>query len=380
MRELSEKHGFDRCAVAPVEELPAALRLEEWLARGMHGSMQWMARNTRRRSDPRQVLPGARSVVMVAMNYHTEVASTHAPDQGCISRYAWGTEYHGILGKRLEAFYADLQGSFSGLRGRCYVDTGPVLEKAWAERAGLGWIGKHTNVINRDVGSWIFLGALILDVELEGGERHRDYCGTCTACIEVCPTAAIVAPYVLDARRCISYLTIENRGPIPLEFRRDMGNRIFGCDDCQDVCPWNRFAHESAQAQAFAPLDGNESPDLIELFELDGKAFRSRFKGSPVLRAKHRGFIRNVAIALGNSNNPAAIPALTQRLDDAEELVRGHVAWALGELGGPHVEAPLRARLEDEKDPWVRTEIEAALHLIAPDFSTGGVASQRKGA
>ncbi len=351
-----------------MEELPAAVRLEEWLARGMHGSMQWMARNKARRSDPRQVLPGARSVVMVAMNYHTEVASTHAPDQGCISRYAWGTEYHGILGDRLEAFYADLQRAFSGLRGRCYVDTGPVLEKAWAERAGLGWIGKHTNVINRDVGSWIFLGALILDLELEGGERHRDYCGTCTACIEVCPTAAIVAPYVLDARRCISYLTIENRGPIPLEFRRDMGNRIFGCDDCQDVCPWNRFAHESAQAQAFAPLDGNESPDLLELFELDGEAFRSRFRGSPVLRAKHRGFIRNVAIALGNSNNPTAIPALTQRLDDAEELVRGHVAWALGELGGPHVEAPLRARLEHEKDPWVRTEIEAALHLIAPDL------------
>ena len=237
----------------------------------------------------------------------------------------------------------------------------PVLEKAWAERAGLGWIGKHTNVINRDVGSWIFLGALILDVELEGGERHRDYCGTCTACIEVCPTAAIVAPYVLDARRCISYLTIENRGPIPREFRRDMGNRIFGCDDCQDVCPWNRFAHESAQAQKFAPVGGNESPELIELFELDGEAFRSRFRGSPVLRAKHRGFIRNVAIALGNSNNPAAIPVLLQRLDDAEELVRGHVAWALGQIGGTAVEAPLRARLQHENDPWVRNEIEDAL-------------------
>lgn len=365
VRELSERHGFDRCAVAPVEQLPAAVRFEEWLGRGMHGSMEWLARNRARRSDPRQLVPDAESVVVVAMNYHTNIPATHAADEGCISRYAWGTEYHRILGDRLQALYADLERSFPGLHGRWYVDTGPVLEKAWAERAGLGWIGKHTNVINREVGSWIFLGALILDIELEGGERHRDYCGTCTACIEVCPTAAIVAPYVLDARRCISYLTIENRGPIPREFRRAMGNRIFGCDDCQDVCPWNRFAHESAQAQAFAPVGGNESPDLIELFELDAEAFRARFRDSPVRRAKYRGFMRNVAVALGNSNNPAAIPALVQRLDDPEELVRGHVAWALGQIGGPEVEAPLRARLQRESVPWVCTEIENALQAVA---------------
>lgn len=372
VQRLSERHGFDRCAVAPVEQLPAAIRLEEWLAHGMYGSMRWMARNTARRSDPRRVVPDAASVVVVAMNYHTSVASTHAPDEGCISRYAWGTEYHRILGERLEAFYGDLECAFPGLQGRGYVDTGPVLEKAWAERAGLGWIGKHTNVINRDLGSWIFLGAVILDIELEGGARHRDYCGTCMACIEACPTAAIVAPYVLDARRCISYLTIENRGPIPQEFRRNMGNRVFGCDDCQDVCPWNRFAHESAQAQAFAPRAGNESPELLELFELDDDSFRSRFTGSPVLRAKHRGFLRNVAVALGNSNNPAAIPALVRRLDDADELVRGHVAWALGEIGGAQVASPLRARLQHENDQWVRNEIEAALHSVASDFSKGG--------
>ena len=335
IRRLSEAHGFDRCAVARIEELPAAARLREWLHRGMEGSMQWMARTADRRCDPKLVVPGAKSVVIVAVNYHTDVPTTGAADEACISRYAWGNEYHRVLGDGLESFYAELCDLFPGLNGRWYVDTGPVLEKAWAERAGLGWIGKH-----------------------------GDYCGTCRACIDVCPTDAIVAPYVLDARRCISYLTIENRGPIPLEFRRAIGNRVYGCDDCQDVCPWNRFAHEGARAIEFAPRPGTDGAKLIDLLTLTDEEFRSRFKDSPVLRAKRRGFVRNVAVALGNSGDPRAVPALVQQLDDDDELVRGHVAWALGELGGQRAEKALRDRLEAEEVSWVQDELGAALDVL----------------
>ncbi|MGD8330457.1 MAG: tRNA epoxyqueuosine(34) reductase QueG [Acidobacteriota bacterium] len=358
---MSERHGFDLCAVTPIAQLEAAQRLREWLAHRMHGTMGWLERNADKRCDPHAVLPGARSVVVVAMNYHTEVPATHAADEGCISRYAWGDEYHDILGCRLSALQADLEERFPGMQGRWYVDTGPVLEKAWGEQAGIGWIGKHTNVINRELGSWIFLGALIVDLDLAGGAPHGDYCGSCTACIDVCPTDAIVAPYVLDARRCISYLTIENRGQIPAEFRVPIGNRVFGCDDCQDVCPWNRFAHESAQARLFYPAADNAAPKLIALLALDEPGFRARFRDSPVLRAKHRGFLRNVAVALGNSGDDAAVPALIARLDHAEELVRGHVAWALGRLGGEDARIALRGRLAQEEDAWVRDEISAAL-------------------
>ena len=364
IRRASEAHGFDRCAVARIEELPAAVRLREWLHRGMQGSMQWMARTADRRCDPKLVVPGAKSVVIVAVNYHTDVPTAHEPDEACISRYAWGNEYHRVLGDGLESFYAELCDLFPGLNGRWYVDTGPVLEKAWAERAGLGWIGKHTNLIHRDLGSWIFLGALILDIELETGSAHGDYCGTCSACIDVCPTDAIVAPYVLDSRRCISYLTIENRGAIPPEFRRAIGNRVYGCDDCQDVCPWNRFAHEGARAIDFAPRPGTSGAKLIDLLALTEEEFRARFKDSPVLRAQRRGFVRNVAVALGNSGDPRAVTPLVQQLDDDDELVRGHVAWALGELGGNRAEKALRGRLEAEEVSWVRDELGAALDAL----------------
>ncbi len=363
---LAEEVGFDRCAVAPAEDLPAGLRLEEWLSRDMHGSMAWMARDPARRSDPRLVVPEARSVVVVAMNYHTDDAASHDPRTGCISRYAWGDEYHRVVGERLEALVEGLERLVPDLQGRWYVDTGPVMEKAWAERAGLGWIGKHTNVIHRDLGSWIFLGAVITNavLHLHAGSAHRDSCGTCTACIDVCPTDAIVAPYVLDARRCISYLTIENRGPIPIEYRTAMGNRVFGCDDCQDVCPWNRFAQVSAQAQSFAPREHARAPALVELLGLDNDEFLSRFRDSPVRRAKRSGFIRNVAVALGNSGDMSAVGPLVASLGDEEPLVRGHVAWALGQLGGPESVDGLRAHLAAESDESVRHEIEAALSMI----------------
>ena len=362
--ELAARHDFDLAAVAPVERLPAALRLEEWLSRGMHGTMEWMARNAERRADPARLLPGARSVLIVAMSYWTDDEPAHGGDRGCISRYAWGDEYHQVLGERLEGLWGAIRELIPGVEGRWYVDTGPVLEKAWAERAGVGWIGKHTNLISQRLGSWIFLGAVVMDAELAPGEPHADRCGTCRACIDVCPTDAIVAPYVLDARRCISYLTIENRGPIPVEYRRDIGNRIYGCDDCQDVCPWNRFARASARAADFAPRPANRAPHLVELLGLDEPAFRERFAGSPVLRAKRPGFVRNVAVALGNSGDPAAVQPLTAALDDDDALVRGHAAWALGELGGAAATAALRERRGHEPAPWVRDEIDAALAAL----------------
>lgn len=356
--------GFDGWAVAPVERLPAAVRLEEWLESGMHGSMGWMARDPSRRTDPREIVPGARSVLITALSYWTGDEACHDPRRACISRYAWGDEYHRVLGDRMEELWERVQQLVPGVGGRWYVDTGPVLEKAWAERAGLGWIGKHTNLISRDLGSWIFLGALILDVELETGERHGDFCGTCRRCIDVCPTDAIVEPYVLDARRCISYLTIENRGPIPEEFRRPLGNRVFGCDDCQDVCPWNRFARQSSEARRFSPRPGNRAPELVELLQLGEEEFRERFRGSPILRAKRSGFVRNVAVALGNSGDREAVPALAEVLDDQEALVRGHAAWALGELGGAEASRALRLRRAVETDDWVHEEIEAALERL----------------
>ena len=361
IRRLSEAYGFDRCAVTHIEELPASMRLREWLHRGMHGSMEWMARPADQRVDPTLVFPGARSGVIVAVNYHTDVSSTGSVNEACISRYAWGNEYHRVLGDRLESLHSELCNWFPELNARWYVDTGPVLEKAWAERAGLGWIGKHTNLINRDLGSWIFLGALILDIELESGRPHADYCGTCNSCIQACPTDAIVGPYVLDSRRCISYLTIENRGPIPREFRHAIGNRVYGCDDCQDVCPWNRFAHEGPQALQFVPRHGDAHPQLIEFLSMTDMEFRNHFKDSPVLRAKRRGFVRNVAVALGNSNEPQAVPPLVRQLADDDELVRGHVAWALGELGGKDATRALRKQLKIETDEWVREEIRTAL-------------------
>jgi len=357
----AHEEGFDHCAAAPIQALAAAGRLQEWLAAQMHGSMAWLARDPARRGDPTQVVPDARTVLVVARSYFTGHAATEDPGAARISRYAWGDEYHDILEEAIRRLYQRIGDMAPGAAGRYYVDTGPVMEKAWAEVAGLGWIGKHTNVIRRGEGSWFFLGAILLDVELDSGGPSRDHCGTCTACMDVCPTAAIVAPYVLDARRCISYLTIENRGPIPREFRGPMGNRVFGCDDCQDVCPWNHFAVPGASAAAFAPRPGNQAPLLTELFQLDIEEFRVRFRRSPVKRAKFDGFRRNVAVALGNSGDRRAVALLGEALRQDSPLVRGHCAWALGQLGGLDAAQALRAAREHEQEPWVLAEVEEAL-------------------
>ena len=330
----------------------------------MHGDMAWLERGAERRCDPRLVVPGARSVVVLTRSYYTGHEPCPEPLRARVSRYAWGAEYHEVMGRAVAELYRRIVAAAPAVSGRYYVDTGPVLEKVWAELAGLGWIGKHTNLVTVGEGSWFFLAAIVLDAELEYGEPARDHCGRCRACIDVCPTQAIVAPYVLDARRCISYLTIEHRGPIPRALRPAIGNRVFGCDDCQEVCPWNRFARLGASARPFAPRPGNAAPLLARLLALDETGFRDRFRHTPIRRAKRAGLARNAAVALGNSGRPEAVEPPVQALADRDALVRGHAAWALGRLGGQRAASALRRAAIDENDPWAAREVRDALEEI----------------
>jgi len=369
VRARSEAAGFDFVGIAPAHPAPLADLLHAWLREGMHGSMRYMEDPAGRRQDPRKYLPWARSLVILGLNYYTPHALTQDPDRGAISRYAWGADYHRVVRARLELLRADLVQLDSSARFHPFVDTSPVLEKGLAEAAGLGWRGKHTNLLRRRAGSWFFLAGFATDLVLDYDSPARDHCGTCTRCITACPTGAIVAPYVLDARLCISYLTIELRGPIPRELRRLVGNRIFGCDDCQDVCPWNRFA-QPAEVQGFEPRDGNLNPLLVELFGISKSEWNRRFKKTPVRRAHYEGFLRNVAVALGNWGSAAAVPALVARLDDPEALVRGHVAWALGRIGTATARTALARRRDIEDDFWVREEIDAACDECAAKAAT----------
>lgn len=370
--------GFQQAGIARLTNLSEQQRFQEWLEANFHGTMTWMAKDPERRSDPRQHLPDAKSIVCLAMNYYTKGGGLgrgfvrsrlglRLPPKissllvGRISRYAWGEDYHQLLGERLEAFRQLIVQTFPGVVAKVCVDTSAVLEKIWAAKAGIGWQGKHSNVITRELGSWVFLGEIILNVELEFDTPQRDLCGRCTRCIDVCPTGAIVAPYVVDARRCIAYLTIEHRGSVPRELRSSIGNHIFGCDDCQDVCPWNTHAQTTPEA-AFFPRQGNLVPNLIELLSLSEEAFNERFRHSPIKRAKRAGFLRNVAIALGNSQAPEAVPALRKALEDSHPLVRAHAAWALGEIpASAEAQDALTRRLPWERDPSVREEITTAL-------------------
>ncbi|HEY3226484.1 MAG TPA: tRNA epoxyqueuosine(34) reductase QueG [Planctomycetota bacterium] len=354
--------GFEKAGIARVGPLPRAAFLREWLARAYQGDMNYMARDPERREDPSRYDPGAKSVVCVAQNYYTGPRPPAAPSEGVISRYAWGRDYHDVLGERLDRLREFI--ASRGHRARVCVDTSAVLEKLWARAAGLGWQGKHSNLIAKDLSSWFFIGEILVDAELEPDRPfERDHCGTCSRCIDVCPTRAIVAPYVLDARRCISYLTIEHRGPIARELRPLMGNLIFGCDLCLDVCPWNRFA-QVTRDPAFEPRPDLSAPRLVEFLGMTDAEFRRRFKGSPILRAKRGGFLRNVCIALGNSGDLSVIPDLVEKgLGDSDPLVRMHAAWALGRLGAAE---PLGSREAIETDTGVRQEIETALQDLRP--------------
>jgi epoxyqueuosine reductase len=278
-------------------------RLSEWIRHGYHGSMAWMARTPEKRADPRHVLPGCRSIISVGVNYLTEHRADEQPGYGRIARYAWGKDYHKVLLRRLQELEKFVHGMAPDAHTRCYVDTGPIMEKAWAERAGLGWIGKHSNLVSAEHGSWLLLGEILTTLELEPDEPATDLCGNCMLCIQACPTMAITEPYVVDATRCISYLTIELRGDatgIPHELQTGMGNKIFGCDDCLDVCPFNLRA-EPTREEAFQPSNLTLSPHLKKLTELDESTFASLFQHSPIRRAKLHGLRRNAAIAQRNT-------------------------------------------------------------------------------
>jgi epoxyqueuosine reductase len=291
--------GFTKVGIARADELIEEVgRLQEWLARGYHATMSWMARNVERRSDPRRIVPGARSVICVALNYYTPAEHTEAPGVGKISRYAWGDDYHDIVAEKLKVFWNWLQSEFPGVEGRYYVDTGPVMDKVWAQRAGIGWIAKNSNVITQEVGSWVFLGEVITTLALDYDEPATDHCGTCTLCLDACPTQAIVEPYVVDSTKCLSYLTIEHRGEIDGSVRERFENWIYGCDICQDVCPWNqKFAVETRE-QGFHPRPENLAPQLEAWIEMTEEEFREKFKRSPVKRAKLAGLKRNIRIVV----------------------------------------------------------------------------------
>jgi epoxyqueuosine reductase len=303
----------------------------------------------------------------VGLNYHTgplPPVLRDDPSRGIIASYAWGPDYHDLLLPRLQELGAMVRMGASGqVTYRAYVDTGPVLERDLSARAGLGFVGRNTNLINARLGSWLFLGELLVCEELNvsgpGGEDGT--CGRCTRCLDACPTRALVAPYVLDARRCISYLTIELKGAIPRHLRALMGNRIFGCDICQEVCPWNRRFARSTSEPAFQPVADVMAPQLTDLMALDDQGFREHFQGRSVMRAKRRGLLRNVAVALGNWGAADAVPALVRSLEDAEPLIRGHAAWALGRISTADSRSALEKSLTSEKDAWVREEMRLAL-------------------
>lgn len=358
IRQRALELGFEGFGVAPPDVAKAGEWFRQWLAQNFDGEMHYMKRGEAKRLDLDLVLPGVQSVICLMTNYFTTPRSLEYLEEqetGDISNYAWNLDYHDLIQPRLRELEALLAEEFPGCTTKSYVDTGPVLEKPLAEEAGLGWIGKHTNLLTEGVGSYYFLSEILLDVALPPSGKAEDHCGTCTACIDICPTGAIVAPYVLDARKCISYLTIELKGAIPHEYRRALGNRIYGCDDCQIVCPWNSYA-VATREPAFQEREGVKG--LIQLIQLDDEGFRSRFRKSPIKRIKRRGLLRNVAVALGNSGCLEAVPALTQVLSDPEPLIRSHAVWALGELLGKKALEAVESHLAGETDAGVLSEIE----------------------
>jgi epoxyqueuosine reductase len=354
--------GFYLCGICPAVRPAGAARLDEWLAAGYAGQMNYLADRREAYADPNRVLDGVRSVVMVAMNYRTAEPKMPAAGQGRVSRYAWGdADYHDLIRARLNQLADFLKAHVPEARVRGVVDTAPLLEREFAQLAGLGWVGKNTLLINRANGSWFFLAALLTDTELcYDAEHAADHCGTCRACLDACPTAAFPQPYVLDASKCISYLTIELRVSVPSQLRSGIGEWLFGCDVCQDVCPWNTRAPLSRQHE-FEPQADLDPIDLVKLFELNETGFRARFRHTPLWRPRRRGLLRNAAIVLGNQRPREAIPALTHGLNDEEVIVRGACAWALGRYDEGAATDALRARRAIESDAEVQQEIDAAL-------------------
>jgi epoxyqueuosine reductase len=373
IKQAAQRLGFELIGISPVKAPPHEPSFAQWLRQGLAGELDYMKRTEALRRDPQELVPWAISIISTGMNYYKSMPRP-APSretQGWVSRYAWGDDYHDVVKRKLDELLNQIhEMAGSAVQGRAFVDSGPVLEREFAGVAGLGWIGKNTQLISPKKGSWFFLGELFVDLPLAYDRPMRDRCGQCDLCLKACPTNAFVGPYVLDARRCISYLTIELKGWMPRHLRPLLGNHVFGCDICQEVCPYNVKARETAEA-AFGPRPGLYAPQLIPLLSMTAAEFRARFRGSPILRAKRRGFLRNVAVALGNIKDQTAIPALNRALDDEEPLVRGHAAWALGQIGTPATREALQRRLEMETDAEVLDEINAATaHLQSTESAT----------
>jgi epoxyqueuosine reductase len=362
VKEEAQRLGFALVGISPVKAPPNEKSFADWLRKGLGGEMGYLKRTEELRRDPKKLVPWAESVVSVGMNYHAPMLRPTGGRRarGWISRYAWGDDYHDVVRAKLERLLERVKDLYpEPIEGKAFVDSGPIMERELAGVAGIGWIGKNTHLISPRRGSWFFLGELFLSLTLAHDRAIRNRCGSCDLCLKACPTGAFVGPYVLDARRCISYLTIELKGAIPRHLRPLVGNHVFGCDICQEVCPYNVKA-EPTQEAAFYPREGLYNPDLPSLLALDETEFRRRFKGSPILRAKRRGFLRNVAVALGNLRHAESVPTLIRSLDDGEPLVRQHVAWALSQIGTPEARAALLRRREVERDPAVLDEIGAA--------------------
>jgi epoxyqueuosine reductase len=347
IRNCAAELGFDECRFTTAAPPASAERFQHWLAQKNHGEMNWLERNAEKRADPQTILPGAKSIIALAASYEScssrreealtknlaiEQSLVTSAATGMIARYARFNDYHDVLGGRLKsltAFVNQLGGA--NTRSLWYVDTGPLLERDLAQRAGIGFIGKHTNVISRKLGNWIFLAEILTTLDLAPDAPEINRCGNCTRCLAACPTGAITAPFQLDARKCISYLTIELKGAIPVEMRPAIGNRIFGCDDCLAVCPWNKFAREGLLMKPHVRED-LQSPDLTELLRLDDAGFKSKFAGTPMLRTKRRGLLRNVCVALGNIGDKSALPALAKAAHDPEPLIAEHARWAVEQI------------------------------------------------
>ncbi len=332
LRQRARELAFDDCRFTTAAPPASAPQFQKWLGEKQNGEMTWIERNAEKRVDLQKILPGAKSVICLAVSYQVKDSEVRSQKSkvGQVARYAQFADYHDVLADRLKTLAA-FANSLADCKVLWYVDTGPVLERDLAQRAGLGFVGKHTNLISRRFGNWIFLAEILTTLDLEPDTPEKNHCGSCTRCLTSCPTNAITAPFTLDARKCISYLTIELKGSIPVEFRRAIGNRIYGCDDCLSACPWNRFAREGSMMKPHERTDLAQ-PDLLELLRLDDNGFNKKFSGTPMLRTKRRGVLRNVCVALGNVGDESALPALEKATRDHEPLITEHARWAMEEI------------------------------------------------
>jgi epoxyqueuosine reductase len=360
IREEALRLGFLKIGFARAGRPPYEAHFNSWLENRFHGEMHYLKRQASKRMDPGLVLDGVRSVIVLALNYSFDCTAVESPLNGKISRYAWGNDYHPIIKNRSDRLLAFIRNQVPDVHGLSSVDSGPIMEKAWGSQTSIGWIGKNTILIARDHGSRFFIGVILLDIELEYDPKAKDFCGTCDRCIRSCPSLALSAPYVLDARRCISYLTIEFRGVIPRELRPFIGNRIYGCDDCQEACPWNRKPN-LATVKELEPRAENYAPQLLSLAAITREEFDCRFADSPIRRITRDVFIRNIMIALGNSSQIESIPVLKKALQDFSPLVRAHAVWALGQMPISETFSALESACKRESDASVLAEMDAVL-------------------